>query len=149
MPQNPVARASLERTVTDLNDRLAAVERLTNIRSLNLIVDGHGFPITTGIKGDVRLDFFATVLAWKLVADQVGDVVLDVWKASFAAFPPTVPDSIVGAVQPELVGQLKASDDVLTGWTTGFERGDYLRLNVDSVDGTLTRVVLTFMLAAS
>ena len=149
MPETPIGRARLERTVTDLRDRLVNIERLCNTRSLNLIVDGHGFPITGGVKGDVRLDFFARVLSWKLVADQVGDVAIDVWKSSFEDFPPTVADSIVGTVQPELVGQLKASDDVLDGWTTSFDRGDYLRLNIDSVDGTLTRVVLTFQLVAS
>ena len=146
-PQTPYERQSFERTMKDVFDRMLVLERRIQRvrRSLNLIVDGRGSPITAGIKGDVRLDYRCLLLGWKLVADQVGEIELDVWKDSFDNFPPTIADSICGS-HPELVGQIKNSDETLTGWTTLFEAGDYLRLNVVSVDGSLTRVVLTLEL---
>lgn len=149
MPSNPAfQRESAAKTLTELHDRMRRLERVRNTRSLNAIFDGHGTPITTGVKGDVRIDFLSRLVGWKLVADQVGAVVVDIWKESFENFPPTIADSICGT-KPSLAAQLKNSENEdLTGWTTVFEAGDYLRFNIDSVDGTLTRVVLTLELAS-
>lgn len=147
-PRTPFARNTIETAVVDAHDRLNRIERRRDTRSLNLIVDGHGSPITTGIKGDVRVDFLCKLVGWKLVADVVGDVSLDVWKDTYDNFPPTIADSIVGTPVPSLVSQIKNSDEDLVGWETVFEAGDYLRLNVDSVDGTITRICLTFELVA-
>ncbi len=62
----------------------------------------------------------------------MGSVQLDLWKTTFAAFPPTVANTITGTDKPRVVGGVKATSVALTGWNTTINAGDVLRLNVDS-----------------
>jgi hypothetical protein len=115
----------------------------TNIRdaTINLIIEGLGSPIPTGIAGDLQVDFNCTILSATLLADQSGDIVVDVWKDSYANFPPTVADTITAAAKPTISGSNKSQDVTLTGWTTSISAGDILRFNVDSV-ATIERCTL-------
>jgi len=110
--------------------------------SLNAIIDGFGSTITTGIKGDFEFPFAATINSWTLVADQTGSIVIDVWKDTYANFPPLVGDSIAGTEKPTLSAVNKNQDLSLTTWTTSITSGDIIRLNVDSAT-TVTRVTLS------
>ncbi len=101
--------------------------------TLNAIVDGSGNVITTGIKGDVGVHADYTIIGWKLMADVSGDVVMDIWRDSYANFPPDVSDSIVGSSPPTLSGQQSATDTDLDGWDTVVSDGDVFRFNVDSI----------------
>jgi hypothetical protein len=76
-----------------------------------------------------------------VLADVVGSCVLDIWKASFSAFPPTVSGSITAAAKPTISAGQKYQDAGLVGWTTGIAANDCLRVNVDSVT-TIGRVTL-------
>jgi hypothetical protein len=115
------------------NDRLA---------SLGLVIDGAGSPITTGVKGYLRVPYDCTIQSAELVADQSGSIVIDVWRDTYANFPPTVADSIVASAKPALSSAQKSQNTSLTGWTTTLTEGQYLAFNVDSAS-TVTRVVLT------
>jgi len=103
------------------------------------IIDGSGSAITTGIKGDLEIPFACTIQRATLLADQTGSIVIDIFKDSFANFPPTVADTITAAAKPTLSAEIKSQDSTLTGWTTAVSAGDILRFNVDSV-ATITRV---------
>ena len=109
--------------------------------TLNYIIDGGGVAITTGIKGDIVVDFNATIVGWTLVADQSGSIVIDVWKDIYGNFPPTIADTIAGSEKPTLSTATKNQDNSLSTWTTGITAGDVLRFNVDSIT-TVTRVTL-------
>jgi hypothetical protein len=74
-----------------------------------------------------------------LLADQSGSIVVDIWKDSYANFPPTDADSITASAVPTLSTADKSQDATLTGWTTSVSAGDTLRFNVDSAT-TVTRV---------
>jgi hypothetical protein len=111
-------------------------------RSFGITIDGGGSPITTGIKGDVYVPVPMTITGWTLVADQVGDIQIDVWKDTYSAFPPTVADSIAGTELPTLTSQDRNQDNTLTTWTTALSVGDVIRFNVDSAS-TVTRVTLS------
>lgn len=101
---------------------------------LNFIIDGGGSTITTGIKGDVEIAFAGTITAVRLFGDQSGAIVVDIWKDSFANFPPTVADTITASALPTITASgVKSEDATLTGWTTAITKGDTLRFNVDSV----------------
>lgn len=108
--------------------------------TLDVIIDGAGSPLDTGIKGDAVIDRPCTITAWTLLADVSGDAVVDVWKDSYAGAPPDVADSITGTSPPTLIGQVKARDTALDGWATAVDPGDVLRFNVDSASavGRLT-----------
>lgn len=114
-------------------------------RTLEVLIDGGGTAITTGVKGDAPLDFASTIVGWTLVADQSGSIVVDVWKDSYANFPPTVADSITASAKPTLSAADHNKSSTLTGWTTAIAAGDVLRFNVSSA-ATVTRVTLALQL---
>jgi hypothetical protein len=111
-------------------------------KTFGITIDGGGNPITTGIKGDVTIPFDCTINSWYLVADTAGSIVIDVWKDTFANYPPTVLDSIAGSEKPTLSSAISASDTNLTTWSKTVTAGDVIRFNVDSAS-TVTRVNLT------
>lgn len=95
-------------------------------------IDGYGSAIGTGVHGYIRVPFACTITAVRLLADQPGDIVVDIWKDTYANFPPTNADSITAAAQPTLSGTQAFEDAALTGWTTAVAAGDILAFNVDS-----------------
>lgn len=109
--------------------------------TINFVIDGGGSAITTGIKGDVVVDCAATIVGVTTLADQSGSIVVDIWKDSYANFPPTDADSITASAPPTLSTAAASQDTTLTGWTTTIAAGDVLRFNVDSCT-TCTRVTV-------
>lgn len=109
--------------------------------TINFVIDGGGQVITTGNKGYIVVDFAATILSATLLADQAGSIVVDVWKDTYANFPPTDADSITASAPPTLSGAQKSQDTTLTGWTTSIAAGEVLAFNVDSAS-TVQRVTL-------
>lgn len=109
--------------------------------TINIVIDGGGVVLTTGIKVDLIVDFACTILSATLLADVSGSIVLDIWKDTYSNYPPTVADTITAAAKPTLSGAIKSQDTTLTGWTTTIVAGNTIRVNVDSV-ATVTRVLL-------
>jgi hypothetical protein len=109
--------------------------------ALVIEIDGGGSTITTGIKGDLTVPFAGTITQATLLADQSGSIVVDIWKDTYANYPPTDADSITAAAPPTISSATKSQDSTLTGWTTSISAGDTLRFNVDSIT-TCTRVTL-------
>jgi len=101
--------------------------------SINFIIDGGGTEITTGIKGDIEIPFDCTIERVTILADQIGSIVVDIFKDTFANYPPVVGDSITASAKPTISTDVKSQDTTLTGWTTSIVDGDTLRYNVDSV----------------
>jgi len=117
--------------VTDLDD-IAIV----------YVIDGGGEAISTGVAGYLEIPFAVTITAWTITADQTGSIVVDVWKDSYANFPPTVADTIAGSEKPTISAGVKGQDLSLGTWTTAVTAGDHLGFNVDSCS-TIERVTLT------
>ena len=109
--------------------------------NLTFVIDGGGATITTGIKGDLEVPFACTITQVTLLGDQSGSIVVDVWKAAYAAFPPVVGGTITAAAIPTISAALKSQDATLTGWTKTLAIGDVLRFNVNSVT-TIQRCTL-------
>lgn len=110
--------------------------------NLQIIIDGGGSAITTGVKADLLVPYNCTVLGWDIFGDASGSIVIDVWKDTYANFPPTVADTIAGTEKPTLSSAVKNQDTALSSWTTALTRNDILRFNVDSAS-TVTRVTLS------
>ena len=113
-----------------------------NTTAVAFVIDGGGAAITTGQKGHLEVAFRMTVQGWTIIADQSGSIVVDIWKDTYANFPPTSGDTITGTEKPTLTAQQKNQDLTLTSWTTGLAVGDILAFNVDSVL-TVTRVTIS------
>jgi hypothetical protein len=116
-------------------------------KSAIFAIDGGGAAISTGIKGDLEIPFACTITEVELLADQTGSVVVDIWKDSYANFPPTAADTITASAKPTLSSANKSKDSTLPGWTTSVAAGDILRFNVDSVS-TITRLAVILKLSA-
>jgi hypothetical protein len=106
---------------------------------IGITIDGGGSAITTGIKGYIWVPYAGTITKATLLADQSGSVVVDVWKDSYANYPPTVADTITASAKPTLSSAIKSQDTTLTGWTTSFSAGSTFAFNVDSAS-TITRL---------
>lgn len=106
------------------------------------IVDGVGSAITTGEKGHLEIPFNCTIIQATITADQSGSIVVDVWKDTYANFPPTDADNITGTTPPTITTAQKSQDNTLTDWTINITTGDILAFNVDSCTN-ITRVTLS------
>ncbi len=131
---------NLGNRITTINNTVTANKAL----SINFIIDGGGSAITTGVKGFVEIPYNMTVTGWQIFGDQVGSVVVDVWKDTYANFPPVVGDSITGTEKPTLASAQSNQDLNLTTWTTALSQGDILAYNVDSVS-TVTRITVSII----
>lgn len=139
------------------NQRIAANQDRARIRNLErriiaerfipVVFDGLGSELVPGVWGDVPVHFDGTILRWRLIALEVGDLQIDVWKTDYAGFPPTVTDTITGSDVPTISSGQKNESTALTGWTTDVNVGDVLRFNIDSVSA-ITKATLTLTLQA-
>lgn len=115
-----------------------------DIRNITVTIDGGGggAAIVAGGKTWVRIPYAATITAWHLLADQAGDIVIDVQKAAFPTMPTT---SIAAAAKPTLSAGASAFDLTLTGWTKEIAAGDIILFEIESA-ATLTQVMLQLTL---
>jgi len=116
--------------------------------TLGVTVDGRGLPLTTGVKGFRSIPLTGTIQSVRLLADQSGSIVMDVFLDTFANFPPTVADTITASAKPTIVSTTKDEDTTLTGWTTAVTKGSVLGFNVDSIT-TITRITLELEILTS
>ncbi|HRO02416.1 MAG TPA: hypothetical protein PLS69_02275 [Terricaulis sp.] len=112
----------------------------------SVVIDGGGAAITTGVKGDIGpFPFACEIEEVTALADQSGSIVIDVWKDSYANYPPVDGDSITASAPVTISAAVKSQNATLTGWNKSIAAGDTLRFNVDSA-ATIQRVTLTFKL---
>lgn len=97
-------------------------------------INGMGSTITPGQKGHVHIPFPMEIERVTLLADQVGSVVVDIWKSTPAGFPPTDANSITADAPPTITNNDISEDTTLEGWTTTINTHDILAYNVDSCE---------------
>lgn len=102
------------------------------IFAVTAVFDGGTEAAAAGAVCCVRIPRAGTIVKATLLADQAGAAVVDVWKDSYANYPPTDADSITAAAPPTLAAAIKAEDAVLTGWTTALAAGDVLAFHLDA-----------------
>lgn len=103
----------------------------TPIAGIGYTIEGGAAAILTGSPGPgLQIPFACTILGVTLLADQVGSVVVDILKATYASYPTAT--SICASSKPTLSTAQKYTDSTLTGWTTAVAAGDTLQFNVDS-----------------
>jgi hypothetical protein len=117
-------------------------ENRANVGSFGITIDGGGNVLTTGVKGYVEIPYSGVITSWTLTSDVSGSCVIDVWKDTYANYPPTLANTIAGSEKPTLSSAIKNQDNNLTTWTTSVTAGDIIGFNVDSAS-TVTRVNLS------
>lgn len=110
--------------------------------AIEVIIGDGTNAITSGLKGFVEVPVGMTIESWRLVGDESGSIVIDIWKDTFANFPPTIADTITASAKPTLSTAQAAQDTTLTGWTTALAKGAWLAVNVDS-SSTVKQVTLS------
>jgi len=97
------------------------------------IIDGQGSVITTGSYGSVICPYAGSITGWDLVECSStpisSSIVLDIWKDTYANYPPAVADTIWGT-KPALSS---ATKNQATGLSIAVTAGDIFKVNVDSV----------------
>lgn len=121
---------------------------VTDNSGIEVVIGGGGGVITAGVKGYLEVPFDCELQAVRLVSDQTGDIIIDIWSDTYANFPPTNADSITGGNEPELTADQKYEDSTLSGWTVILTAGDWLAFNVDSA-ATVTQVTLSLTVVKS
>jgi hypothetical protein len=142
----PTAIARDAEVTTAISNHTAiAAAHFSNVITITFIIDGGGSAITTGQKGHLEIPFACTLTAWTLAADVAGAIVIDVWKDTYANFPPTDADAMPGGGKEPTIAATnqKAQDTDISDWTTvAIAAGNILAFNVDSCT-TITRVTLS------
>ena len=105
---------------------LAAVADLT--RTVNYVIGSGSLPMQVGDKGKLTIDVTGVIENIRVLADQTGDIVLDIGKASFADYPNF--NSITAAQRVQLSNSNKYFDDVLNNWTTTITAGDLSLIHI-------------------
>lgn len=122
---------------------VASVSKLKRV--IGIVIDGAGVAITTGIKGFVSSQFAGTITKVRVLSIDAavtsGSIVVDVWKDTYANYPPTVADTITASAKPTITTATKSEDSTLTGWTTTVALGDVFGFKVDSITSLLRVVV--------
>ena len=126
------------------SDNEGAARKIDLDTAIVFVIDGGGSEIADGEHGHIRLPFAGTIISAALAADQVGDIVIDIWKDTTVNFPPTVDDTITASAKPTLSNAQSSLNATLTGWTKTFAVGDYLAFYVDSCT-TIERVTITLI----
>jgi len=121
--------------------QVATLKNNYKISSIGITIDGGGSAITTGVKGYISVPYACTINSVTMLADVSGSSVVDIWKDTYANYPPTVADTITAAAKPTITAATKSTDATLTGWTTSVTADDILGFNVDSAS-TITRLHL-------
>ena len=130
---------------------IASARLPPRVGAVGFLLDGGGSVITPGVKGFVEVPFACTITAVTLLSTDAavtaGSIVLDLWKAAYASYPPTVANTITASATPTLASATKSRDTTLTGWTTAIAAGDILGVSVTSA-ALVTRVALSLTVQA-
>ena len=113
--------------------------------ALEVNMNGSGGLLQTGVQTDFYFPFDCNIIGWTLLGDQVGSLVVDIWKNNYTNYPATVANTITGGNPPTLSSVIKNADTTLNGWTIPITAGDTLRFNINSVS-LITRAVLALHL---
>jgi hypothetical protein len=119
----------------------AGVKWADDFYSISLIMNGGGGLIPEGIQGDIEVPMSGVIQRVTVLPDQSGTMLLDVWKAAYASYPPTSGNSICAQNLPGVFGTASnltgtvsktASSTTITGsgtsFTTALAVGDVLEV---------------------
>lgn len=102
--------------------------------SLAVIIGDGQNVISAGVELDIYVPFDCTIVAGVLLADQVGNIEVDIWRRTFTGFPPAGGYTICGGNPLTATAANKVRDTSLTDWSKSLLDGDTLRFHVNSVD---------------
>ena len=113
----------------------------TSKGAFGVTFDGQGGVVSVGKTDWVFIPYNCTITGWDITGDQVGSCVIDIWKDTYANFPPTAADSIAGSEKPTLASARTNIDLSLSPPWAAVTAGDCIMFYVESCS-TLTKINL-------
>ena len=80
-----------------------------------------------------------------LTQGGTGSCTVDIWKAPYASYPPTVANTIAGGTPPAISSDVTYQNNTLTGWTTSFAQNDVVMFHL-SASNTFTQIAIQLRL---
>jgi len=96
----------------------------------------------------IEVPFACTITKVTMLADATGSIVVDIWKSTYAGYPPTDSDSITSLTPPTITSDVKSQDSTLASWITSISAGDILKFSVDSCS-VIKKLVMIISVARS
>lgn len=120
----------------------------SNVGAFEPFFGGAGVVIPVGQQWYIEAPFACTLTGWSIFPDPgvTGSIAFDIWKDTYANWPPTIADTIVASAKPAITAGVKNQSNTLTGWTTAVASGDVFIINVDSC-ATFTQCTLVLKYA--
>lgn len=106
------------------------------------VFDGGGADVTVGAACEVRVPYAMQLTRVTVLGDAAGSITVDVRVDTFANYPPSAGDSIVGAAPPQLSAAASSEDSTLSGWTVQIAAGSVVRFVVTACSGIRRATVL-------
>lgn len=103
--------------------------------------DNGSSALLVNMQTELFVPFSGRITGWYLMGDRAGSAVVDVWRDSFARFPPTLADSITNGVLPQVTNASAQSSTNVSDWNVIVSKGDVLRPIINSVS-SFTRLTL-------
>lgn len=115
-----------------------------NKGSVGITIDGQGGVVPINTTGEITVNFSGTITGWQITGDVTGSCVVDVWKNTYANYPPLAGDAIF-ITKPTLTPPFIKNQDLsptFIGLGATITAGDIIKFNVDSCT-SLTKIFLT------
>ncbi len=103
--------------------------------ALPIITDGASSVIAVGVKGDIQLTYATTITGWTILNDPSGSITWQVWRDTYANYPPTSGDLILTASTSSV------EKNTASGLSIAIASGETLRFYVSAAT-TVTRSTL-------
>ncbi len=118
----------------------------TNV--LNVQIDNYGAVIATGVNGFILVPFACTLTGIIILSTDAaatsGSAVIDLWKNTYANYPPIVDNTIVASAKPTMISTNRFQDVTLSGWSKSLAANDVIAVQFDSVS-TFTRLLVSLL----
>ena len=120
-----------------------------------IIINGNGFAITTGVKGDIIIPAACTITGWDIInplrVDASDAIQVDLWRSTYADYGASHPvdgDSIVAGAEIKITAAAANYKNQARSLSIAIAAGDILRINVDSCVQVLKATIQLYVTAA-
>ena len=120
----------------------AYVDAQAGTSAINVVISGGENVVMAGVALDVIVPFDCEITSATALAKESGTLQVDIWKGTYASYPPTDANSITASAPVKIIGWYKTQDTTLSGWTKTISANDILRFNVDGVT-LITQATIT------
>ena len=145
-PSSPIAGDTYYDNTAKVNQSYDGTNwRYGQYDALEFVIGNGTDVITPGEKGHIEVPYPCDIQSIRLFADASGSIVVDLWKDTYANFPPTIADNVTGTgTKPTLSSAQKSEVTDFTDYTTTtLAAGDVIAYYVEDSVNTVKRVTIS------